>query len=339
MSTFDSANSYFSGQGVVMLGVRDALTGAIKYYEPVGNVSDLKVTVNTSVLEHKSSQDGQRGIDKRIQTETKAAASMTIDNWSPANLARALRGDSVAVPAATGLTETVTGYRGKVVALSKISLASLVLTSSTALTKYVDDLTAWDYKENLSAGSFLLNPGTSIAPVHAALKLVPTAITVGATTTITIANSLVAGDVVGALGFTGADAALLNGKEHTVVSSSGTAFVISTNTTGKTITASGSPVITKPSLASIVVTYDAAAQYTVNAMTQPLSEIAVRFEGLNTAEDNSPVIVDLFKFSVDPLKELSLISDTFGSFMIEGSLLSDSARTTGSKYFSVKKLT
>lgn len=69
-----------------------------------------------------------------------------------------------------------------------------------------------------------------------------------------------------------------------------------------------------------------------------LTEIAVRFEGLNTADGNSPVVVDLFKFSVDPLKELSLISDTFGSFQLEGALLYDATQTAGSKFFRMRKL-
>lgn len=337
MSTFDAANNYFSGQGVVMIGVRNASTGAIQYYEPIGNVSELKVNISTSVQEHKSSQDGQRAVDKRIQTETKANASMTIDNWSPANLARALRGDQQLVAAQTGLTETVTGYRGKVVPLSKIKLSNLVLTKGGSLTAYVDDVTPYDYKVNLEAGSFQLNPGTTVAPASASLKLSPTACTVGATTTITVANTLAVGDVVGLLGFTGTDAALLNGKEATVVTASAGSFTVNINTTGKTITGT-SATVTLPSVSGISATYDVAAQYLVNALTQALTEVAVRFEGLNTADTNAPVVVELFKLAIDPLKELSLISDSFGQFQIEGSLLADSSRTTGSKYFSVKKL-
>jgi hypothetical protein len=337
MSTFDAANSYFSGQGVVMLGVKNAVTGAIQYYEPIGNVSELKVNIATSVQDHKSSQDGQRAIDKRIQTETKASASMTIDNWIAKNLAKALRGDTVSVPAATGLTETVDGYRGKVVALSKIKLSNLVLTKGSALTAYTNDATPYDYKVNLEAGSFQLNPGTVVAPAAAGSSISATAIVVGATTTFTVANTLAVGDVVAITGVTGADAGLVNGKEWTVLTATGANFSIDLNSTGKTLTFTGNK-IALPVVTSIVATYDVAAQFLVNALTQPLSEIAVRFEGLNTADGNNPVIVELFKFAIDPLKELSLLSDTFGTFQIEGALLADSSRTSGSKYFSVKKL-
>jgi len=46
----------------------------------------------------------------------------------------------------------------------------------------------------------------------------------------------------------------------------------------------------------------------------------------------------VFRFSNDPLKELLLLSDTFGQFAIEGSVLKDDTRLYGSNYFSIKKL-
>jgi len=76
----------------------------------------------------------------------------------------------------------------------------------------------------------------------------------------------------------------------------------------------------------------------VSALTRPITDNWLRFEGLNTVEENSPVIVDVFRFSNDPLKELALLSDTFGQFVIEGSVLKDDTRLSGSNYFSIKKL-
>ena len=68
------------------------------------------------------------------------------------------------------------------------------------------------------------------------------AVTAGATTTVVLAanpGSLAAGGLLRLDGFSGADAALLNGLDHTVNSVSGTGpytFVLATNTAGKTIT-------------------------------------------------------------------------------------------------------
>ena len=81
------------------------------------------------------------------------------------------------------------------------------------------------------------------------------------------------------------------------------------------------------------VSYSYAAQETVEAMTEAAKDYCLRFEGLNTAEDNKAVVVEIFKFSSDPLKELALISDSLGQMTLEGSAQADLTRTSGSKYF------
>ena len=88
----------------------------------------------------------------------------------------------------------------------------------------------------------------------------------------------------------------------------------------------------------LTVSYSYGEQYLVSALTRPITDNWLRFEGLNTIESNSPVIVDVFRFSNDPLRELALLSDTFGQFVIEGSVLKDDTRLAGSNYFSIKKL-
>jgi hypothetical protein len=84
---------------------------------------------------------------------------------------------------------------------------------------------------------------------------------------------------------------------------------------------------------ALTVDYSYAAQKEADALTQPMQERFLRFEGLNTAETNDPVIVEVFKFSIDPLKELAMISDTFGQFVLDGSILRDALQVSGSKYF------
>ncbi len=43
--------------------------------------------------------------------------------------------------------------------------------------------------------------------------------------------------------------------------------------------------------------------------TQPLPERWVRFEGLNTADSNREVVIDLSRVAINPAKELSVILD------------------------------
>jgi hypothetical protein len=73
-------------------------------------------------------------------------------------------------------------------------------------------------------------------------------------------------------------------------------------------------------------------------MTEGFQEYALRFEGLNTAESNEPVLIEVFRISADILKELALISDKVQAFELAGSVLLDNTRPTGSKFFKTTKL-
>lgn len=64
----------------------------------------------------------------------------------------------------------------------------------------------------------------------------------------------------------------------------------------------------------------------VGIFTQPLPERYLRLEGLNTAQGNAKVLVELYRVAFDPLKELALISDDYNKFDLEGSLLADSSK-------------
>lgn len=340
---FDAANHYFSGQGVVMIGTRDAVTGNPQGLRPVGNVSDLKVTIATTVIDHKGSQDGQRAIDKRLQTETKATASVTIENWNAKNLAKALRGQDQVIPAGTVAAETVNGYFGLVSSFKYIKVSGVsVKLGATALTEYVDNVTPYDYKLNEDAGSIMLNDPNTTGIALVTLSETGasvTAVAVGVSTvlTTTVAAGTKVGDQVVLSGFAGADAGSINGLTADITAVTGTTITVAVNTLGKTITGGSAQFIDSPQV--LTVAYSYAAQYKVDSLTKPLTDNWIRFEGLNTVEGNDPVVVDIFRFSNDPLKELALISDTFGQFVLEGAVLNDNTRPSGSSpYFSVKKL-
>lgn len=339
MATWDAVDHYFSGQGNVLLAEKDPVTGLPMGYVSVGNVADLKITVSTSVLEHKESHTGQRGTDLRLTTETKCGLSMTMENFVAENLARVSRGLSTMVPGASVVGESLKAYFGKVSTLANIKVSAVAAKiSATALTPYSNDATPWDYKLNADAGSIQINDGsvTAIDKIAANGALALTGITAGATTTLTGDNTLVVGQRVTVGGVTGADAAFINGKVATVLTATGAAVTVDLNTTGKTIVGTSAKVFTEGD--AITVDYTYATQYKVDGLTTGSKELFMRFEGLNTAEDNSPVVIEVFKFSTDPFKELALIGDGVQSFVLEGSVLADTTRQTGSKYFAVKKL-
>ena len=56
-------------------------------------------------------------------------------------------------------------------------------------------------------------------------------------------------------------------------------------------------------------TYDHAAGSQANFLTQAAKSVEFRYEGVNLAEENAPVIVALYKVSSEPFQELALITD------------------------------
>lgn len=332
--SFETVSKYYSGQGVVMIAERDAVTGKPMGLVPVGNVSDLKISISTSVLEHKESQSGQRSIDLRLTTETKAALSMTLESFSKENLEIALRGTAVAKAGAAVTAEASAAYFGKISPLQYAKVSAVaVKAAAVTLTAFTVDGAAWDYKLNADAGSFMMNDGSieAFALLGTGGALAPTSGTVGTTTTITVANTLAVGQRVVVGGVTGTGSVVINGKLATVLTASGTNFTVDIDTSTLTLVFTAAKVFVEGGALTVDYTY--AAQNVVDALTEGATDRYLRFEGLNTADDNKPVVIEVFKFSTDPLKELSLIGDTVGQFALEGNVLADALRTSGSKFF------
>lgn len=251
---WEIVSNYYAGQGVVLMGPRDvAATGAAKaggLFE-VGNCSELKLSVNTSTVEHKETTTGARAIDLRLTTEIKANLEVTIENFNSKNLAQAMRGKFASSVAGTVTTETVKCYLGSIMPLAHIRVSSVVVKKG-AVTYVLDT----DYALNTEAGSIKFLEG----------------------------GAIVEGDEV-----------------------------------------------------SIAYSYE--AQELVHGLTEPMQTIWLRFEGLNSADTNKPVVLDIFKFSTDPLKELELIGDKVNAFQLAGTVLADLSQGSGvSRYWRMKLL-
>lgn len=254
MPTWDRNTEYYSGQGVVLVGEYDE-NGVVTGLIAVGNVTDLKISIETTTEEHKESQSGQRGVDRRSVKETKAGLTMTLENFTRDTLALAFRGGYTAIASGSVEDAALVCALGKVQPLGHLKVSAVVIEKGvTPLVAYVDDATPYDYKLNADAGSvqFAAAPTTS---------------------------GLVDGD-------------------------------------------------------DLTVSYTYAAQARVDALTEGTKERFLRFEGLNTEDELAPVVVEAFKFVIDPAKELALITDEgMATFELEGSLLADATRSTGSKFF------
>ncbi|UOX39944.1 major tail protein [Vibrio phage V-YDF132] len=91
--------------------------------------------------------------------------------------------------------------------------------------------------------------------------------------------------------------------------------------------------------AAVAINYDSAAHKQLDALTSSAAPTRfLRFEGLNTVENNDPVVIDIFKFESSPLAEYALINEEISNIALEGNALADTSRTTGSKYFTQRSL-
>lgn len=72
--------------------------------------------------------------------------------------------------------------------------------------------------------------------------------------------------------------------------------------------------------------------YLTHAFTETSLERWIRFEGLNTIDDER-VIINMFKASLDPLQNYGVINEEVAQLEISGSLLYDSLQPGTSKFF------
>jgi hypothetical protein len=337
MSTWDKQSFYYSGQGVLMLGGRDEF-GKPAGLLPVANVSALSITLEEAVEEHKESQSGQRGVDLRLPTELTCTVTMMMESFVADNLAIALRAGITKLPAGTVTNEDVNGYLGLVSPLQHIMVSNVVVNAgATPLILYVDDDTPWDYKVNPDAGSLMFNAPGGTQPLSALATAGGEAITgisVAAQAVLLIADtsSFAVGGQTLITGVVGTMSTALNNKTHNVVAIvENVSVTIATATTGFLYTSGGIAVSYGP--IALEVDYSYAAQNKVDALTEGAKDRYLRFEGLNTADDLKPVVVEIFKYQTSPLAELALINEGITGFELEGSALSDPLQPTGSKYF------
>ncbi len=66
----------------------------------------------------------------------------------------------------------------------------------------------------------------------------------------------------------------------------------------------------------------------VGMFTQAVPERWLRFEGINTADSNKEVVVELYRVALDPTKDMSLINNDIAKFELSGSVLVDTLKSS-----------
>lgn len=328
---WDKNEEYYTGQGTVLMAKRDA-DGKPLGFRHFGNVASLGIATARNYNVHKESKTGKRSTDRRTISETNVTLSAACENFSSENIAQYTNGLLTKVTAGSVTDVAYNGYGGLVTAFDHIKISAVAVKIGTqALVAYTNSQAPWDFKVNPDHGSILLNADG--ANVVAAV----TDIVVGASTTITADIGYVeVGDVVKVTGVTGADANIINGVALTVKAVTGTGIVVDLNTTGKTIV--GTSAKLHGVGVHLLVSYAYQAQDLVDALAVQEEEVYLRFEGLNTAEGDEPVVIEIFRVGIAPIAELALFGDAVQQATITAEVFSDPHRTTGSKFYSVKKL-
>ena len=88
------------------------------------------------------------------------------------------------------------------------------------------------------------------------------------------------------------------------------------------------------------ISYSYAAYNKIEALVNSGIEYAVKFYGLNAAQSDTPVVVEMYKVKFGAAGEVSMISDDFVSLDISGEVLSDSSIVGAglSKYYTIKQV-
>ncbi|MEL6493564.1 MAG: hypothetical protein AAFQ41_00390 [Cyanobacteria bacterium J06623_7] len=79
------------------------------------------------------------------------------------------------------------------------------------------------------------------------------------------------------------------------------------------------------------INYEARAERITTAFTSDNEDFYLRFDGLNRAEDNAPVVIELYKSRFDP-SGLEAINDEFATYDLNGDVLFDECHVEDSLY-------
>jgi len=75
------------------------------------------------------------------------------------------------------------------------------------------------------------------------------------------------------------------------------------------------------------ITYDTDEVEIMAIFSQPLQEVALRFQGINIAMANRPIAAEIYRVALDPTKEFGLItSGDLGKIQLEGTALVDPSK-------------
>lgn len=150
---------YYSGQGRLGIGSRNATTGELYDMLFVGNVTSLTVDIAVKKFEHKESMSGDRSIDLTIIQEKNATFKFTSESLDLSALAAGLYGAKAAVTGAAVTDEVHLARRGHMIPLKHPNISALSIATVTGATALVEDT---DYTYDAGFGTIYIKSTTTV---------------------------------------------------------------------------------------------------------------------------------------------------------------------------------
>jgi hypothetical protein len=349
--------TYFMGQGKCYIAPRvtnGAIAGAYTY---VGDVSKLALAANQKFDDVEESVSGSRLVAAHIPNGLSYNASMVCEQWSAHNLLMATYGGGRnPVDAGTVVAEIVKCYAGPgaaqgggaMIPLANPGVSAVVAVLAGAATAVGSVVVNAKGTSSLAAGTRvtcgLVGNTSSVAPVIVAViandgtgGVDHYEVTTPGTSTVLPTSLTVAGVTSPTQYINAGGVSLTLTTDYTVDAAN-----------GAITSAAGSQKLPLGNMQDITgvnvsVNYSFAAYNSAieGILTgNGIQEYAIRFHGLNTANGNSPVIVNLWRYSMNLAKTLDFIASKHGTLDLDGMLLPDSTRngTTQSQFFSILKV-
>lgn len=349
MSATDVA--YFMGQGKAYIAPRvsgGALNGPFTY---VGDVPMIGLSANQKFDDVEESTSGNRLVAAHIPIGLSYDCKIQCNQWSQANLTKAAYGGSsqatLDLPhaAASVTNEAGLAWGGGLLGLTNPGVSSYTATLGGAATTLQSIAVT-------AAGTGALAQGTSVALTFVGMTATvsPTAVaiigkagaidhvevtSVGSGVTVFPTSATITGVSGHTLTFNPGATALTLTTDYTVDATNGSVTFTSTSTkvpSGSIPSAVGINVLSNYSYASWT--------GKTEGVIQGIQEYQIRVQGLNTANGNSPVIITIWRFSMNIVKNLELIAAKHGTLELDGMMLPDAARDglTQSQFYTIVKV-
>jgi hypothetical protein len=283
MPTATPRSLYFSGDGLLW-AARIAGDGTAMGYRAVGNVTSLVLTPTLGTTEHRRFAEHYGKVHDDIPLSIGGKLTANLESLHRENLAMLSGDHAIERVAASGEVVVTKGYTGAYTYLPHplLSAVTSVLAGAYALTAYIDEATAYDYRADENGGMVYLNDGVTADVVG--LKSYATAVTgysaEGGYLRLTTALVMAVGDpgllvdpggTLGALPLAFVARAVGTGYVDTNISVSGAPALVGT----PKVLGDGFP---------LTVTYNYAAQNVSTGLATVTRHWSFLFQGLNSVD-------------------------------------------------------